>query len=172
MENIVLVVVTALISGLLATIVTLVWQKKTAVYNRKMKIFETLMTYRVPGMIHFEDSVRALNSIDVAFYNDDNVRHAYSIFLDEAGKTQEMKPNLPDKHLRLLEVMAESLGLKKLRWDDIKRFYYPKGFEDMLRDNEILRKSFIMNNVESAKLAKGINDQREDANAKAVEHDS
>jgi hypothetical protein len=160
MEKIILVITTALISGLLATIITLWWQKRTATYNRKMKVFETLMIYRVPGVLHFKENVHALNSIDVIFYDDDDVRGAYKDFINEANKPDEMNPNIQDKHLRLLEIMAKSLGLKKLCWEDIKRPYFPRGYSDLLKDEEFMRKSAIMNNIESAKFTHELNNRQ------------
>lgn len=65
MENIILVVVTALISGLLATVVTIWWQRRSELRRKKMDIFETLMAYRY--MISHQESVNALNSVDVVF---------------------------------------------------------------------------------------------------------
>ena len=43
MDNTFLVIMTALISGLCATLVTLVWQHRTRIYTNKMNIFRTLM---------------------------------------------------------------------------------------------------------------------------------
>ena len=63
MDNVFFVIVTALISGLFATLVTIWWQGRAAVRKSKMKIFETLMAYRY--MIVAEPSVHTLNSIDV-----------------------------------------------------------------------------------------------------------
>ena len=83
MDEVLLVVVSALVSGLIATIITLWWQKRTEAYNRKMKVFETLMIYRIPGVLHFKENVHTLNSIDVVFYDDENVRRAYKDFLNE-----------------------------------------------------------------------------------------
>ncbi len=65
MENIALVIITALISGLLATLVTIWWQRRAGIFASKMRIFETLMSYRY--MISSEESVKALNSIDIIF---------------------------------------------------------------------------------------------------------
>lgn len=160
MEEIILVITTALISGLLATIVTLWWQKRTAAYNRKMKVFETLMIYRIPGILHFKENVHVLNSIDVVFYDDERVRNAYKAFLNETEKPMEMNPTTQDKYLRLLEEMAKSLGLEKLSWEDIKRPYFPNGYVDRLRDEEAIRKSTIANNVESAKFAHELNNRQ------------
>ena len=66
MENIALVIITALISGLLATLVTIWWQRRAGIFASKMRIFETLMSYRY--MISSEESVKALNSNDIIFY--------------------------------------------------------------------------------------------------------
>ncbi|MBM6930610.1 hypothetical protein H5999_06035 [[Clostridium] spiroforme] len=145
MGNIFLVTVTALISGLLATVLTIFWQKKEAVYNRKMKIFETLMSYRY--MITSEESVHALNSIDVIFYKNSNVRKAYSEFLNETEKKPEMNPNIADKHLRLLEEIAKILKLKDIRWEDIKHSYYPLGLSEKIQEENMLRKAQLQNAV-------------------------
>ena len=108
MENIALVIITALISGLLATLLTIWWQRRAEIFASKMRIFETLMSYRY--MISSEESVKALNSIDIVFYKDKMVREAYKDFLNEANKRPELNPNIEDKHLKLLEVMSKSLN--------------------------------------------------------------
>lgn len=111
MDNIVLIVITALISGLLATIITIWWQKKSSAYQEKLEIFKILMAHRM--RIFSEESVVALNSIDVVFYKHAKVRKAFSDFLDEASKKPEFNPNISDKHLKLLEEISKSLGVKK-----------------------------------------------------------
>ena len=161
MENVILVVVTALISGLFATLITIWWQGKAAVRNSKMKIFETLMAYRYS--IVSEPSVHALNSIDVIFYNDENVRRAYADFLSEAAKRPEMNPNTADKHLKLLEEMAKALKLKNIHWDDIKQAYCPNGLFERLREEELLRKMQIQT------AANAIENQKEQQNTPSHE---
>lgn len=153
MESIVLVVITALISGLLATIVTLVWQKRNATYNRKMKVFETLMSHRY--MIAAEEGVKTLNSVDVVFYKHKNVRKAYQDFLDEAEKKPDFNPNIGDKYLKLLEEMSLVLNLKGIHWDDIKRVYYPNGLFEKISDENVLRKSQIQTNMKNLKNNEG-----------------
>ena len=141
MDNVVLVVITALISGLLATLVTIWWQRKSEIRNKKMKVFETLMTYRY--MISSQESVNALNSIDVVFYKDKNVRKAFSDFLNETDKKPEFNPNIADKHLKLLEEISKALHLKEIHWDDIKQSYYPNGLSEKVTEEELLRKMQI-----------------------------
>lgn len=143
MDNIITVIITALISGLLATIITLWWQRKTELRAKKMKIFETLMAYRY--MIASQESVHALNSIDIVFYKDENVRKAYADFLNETAKKLEFNPNIADKQLKLLEEMSKTLGLRDIHWDDIKQIYYPTGLAQKIEDEETLRKLQIQN---------------------------
>ena len=152
MDNIILVIVTALISGLLATLVTIWWQSKTQIRKSKMKIFETLMAYRY--MIVAEPSVHALNSIDVVFYKDENVRRAYTDFLSEAAKRPEMNPNTLDKHLKLLEEIAKALKLKNIHWDDIKQSYCPNGLFEKIQEEQLLRKVQIETGVQALERQK------------------
>ena len=149
MENIALVVITALISGLLATIVTIWWQHRSELRRKKMDIFETLMSYRY--MISNQESVNALNSIDIVFYKDEAVRKAYAAFLNETGKKTEFNPNTADKYLKLLEEMSKSLGLKDIHWDDIKQCYYPNGLAEKIQDEQMLRKVQIQNAMDTAR---------------------
>lgn len=149
MNNVVLVVVTALISGLLASVVTIWWQHKSELRRKKLDIFETLMSYRY--MISNQESVNALNSVDIVFYKDKAVREAYVAFLNETGKKPEFNPNIADKHLKLLEEMAKCLGLKGIHWDDIKQCYYPSGLAQKIQDEEMLRKVQIQNAIDAAK---------------------
>lgn len=145
MDSIILVIVTALISGLLATIVTILWQRNVAVYNNKMDIFKTLMSNRYE--ISAEESVKALNSLDVIFYKNSDVRKAYKDFLDEADKNPDLHPNIEDKHLKLLEEMSKVLKLKNIHWDAIKRYYYPQGLSEKLQDEKVLRKVQIQSSI-------------------------
>ena len=149
MENAILVIVTALISGLLATLVTIWWQRKNNKYNHKLQIFETMMSHRY--MIHAEESVKAINSVDVVFYEDDGVRKALAAFMNEASKKPDFNPQIGDKHLKLLEEMAKSLKLKNIHWDDIKQSYYPNGLAQKNQDEEVLRKVQLQNAIETAK---------------------
>ncbi len=165
MKDVMLVIVTALISGLMATIVTIWWQRKSEERSKKMKVFETLMSYRY----NFSDqaSVNALNSIDVIFYKDSAVRRAYADFLSEAGKKPELNPNINDKHLKLLEVISSSLGLKDIHWDEIKQCYYPIGLAEKTREESVLRKMQIQNT--STELARKKDQENAPANNQYAE---
>ncbi len=137
MDNTFLVIITALVSGLCATLITLVWQHRTRIYSNKIDIFRTLMSYRY--MISDERCVAALNSIDVVFYRNGNVRNAYKDFWNEINKPTDLNPVIQDKFLRLLEEMAKVLRFKDIHWDDIKRFYYPVALSEKLGGERLLR---------------------------------
>ncbi len=151
MENTLLVIITALCSGLVATLVTIWWQAKHQKKIDKNNIFTILMSKRYE--ISAEESVEALNMIDVVFYKSDKVRKAWKDFNDatNAPESDTKNQNIIDKHLRLLEVIAEDIGYKEIRWDDIKQYYYPEGLSDMKRDEAILRRVQIDANLAQIK---------------------
>ena len=95
------------------------------------------MSYRY--MISDERCVAALNSIDVVFYRNGNVRIAYKDFWNEINKPTDLNPVIQDKFLRLLEEMAKVLRFKDIHWDDIKRFYYPVALSEKLDGERLLR---------------------------------
>ena len=89
-----------------------------------------------------EESVEALNMIDVVFYSSDKVRSAWKDF-NETTKLPESNTKdqaIGDKHLRLLELIAEDIGYKNIKWADIKQYYYPVGLSNKRQDEAILRR--------------------------------
>ena len=119
----VILLATALLSGLFATIITLVWQSRAAGKKLKYDIFVDLMSNRF--RLDSEKVVCALNMIDVVFNADSAVRDAYGQFCDESNKPEDGKRHLEDKFLKLLEEIAKVLNLKEITWDKIKNHYYP-----------------------------------------------
>ena len=141
MNDILLVVITSLISGLLATILTLIYQKLSRIKESKIRVFENLMSYRYA--LYLQESVNELNKIDVVFYRDIAVIQAWKEFKVEASKVanDDIKPNgLSDKHLKVLEAMAKAIGFKRINWEDIKDFYYPNGLASKIQ-YEMINKS-------------------------------
>lgn len=47
--------------------------------------------------------------------------------MDEADKPSSNPQQLNDRYIKLLEEMALACGYKDIRWDDLKRYYYPNG---------------------------------------------
>lgn len=140
MENLGSILVSAILSGIFATIVTLWWQYKSRVKQEKTRIFTILMSKRYE--ITAEEGVEAMNMIDVVFYKSEKVRSVWKEFYElinspeNAMKAQAIK----DKHLRLLEVMAEDIGYKGIKWENIKQYYYPVGLANRLTDEAVLRR--------------------------------
>lgn len=166
MNETLIIVITALLSGLVATLVTLYWQHKNEVRNRKMAIFNTLMANRY--LFTSEESVKALNSIDVVFYHDKNVRDAFKSFLDEADKSPSQKPNIADKHLKLLEEMSKALNLSGISWDTIKRMYYPVALDEKINDEITIRKQQVLKGRNIDESSKKVNDSSAINNAMAI----
>jgi len=139
MANTIIVVLTALCSGLIATLVTIWWQKQNAQKAEKVRIFTVLMSKRYN--IIAEECVDALNMIDIVFYSDKKVRTAWKEFHDATNMPEQPMRGqiINDKHLKLLEVMAEAIGYKDIRWEEIKRSYFPQGLSDKNEQEAVLR---------------------------------
>lgn len=140
MENLGSILISAVLSGVFATIVTLWWQNKSRIKQEKVRIFTILMSKRYD--IAAEESVEALNMIDVVFYKSSKVRTVWREFNDttKLPESNTKAQAISDKHLRLLEVIAEDIGYKEIRWEDIKQYYYPVGLSDRKRDEAVLRR--------------------------------
>ena len=140
MGNLGSILVSAILSGIFATIITLWWQNKNQAHQEKVRVFSKLMSKRYD--ITAEECVEALNMIDVVFYKDEKVRNAWHEFKNATDMPDtEAKPQvITDKRLKMLEVMAESIGYKNIRWDDIKEYYYPVGLSEQKRDEAVLRR--------------------------------
>lgn len=124
----------------IATFVTILWQRKAQQLFEKRKIFTILMSKRYD--IAAEESVEALNMIDVVFYSSKEVREAWNAFNDATNlpDSNTKSQTISDKHLRLLEVIAKDIGYKDIHWDNIKQYYYPIGLSTKKQDETVLRR--------------------------------
>ena len=138
MNSIIATVISIIFSGLAATVITILYQKFSAEKSAKRRVFETAVAYRF--FISEEENVKALNSIEAIFYNNANVRRAWKAFLEESNKKTEKPEQLNDKYIKLLEEMAIACGYKKIKWDDLKPYYYPIGLSEQKRNEEILKR--------------------------------
>lgn len=140
MGETIIVILTALSSGLIATLITIYWQRRNQSKNEKVSIFTILMSKRYD--IASEESVNALNMIDVVFYKSEKVRSAWKQFLDATNlpDSPTRSQTINDRHLKLLEVIAEDIGYREVRWDDIKQYYYPVGLSSLRQDEAVLRR--------------------------------
>ena len=122
MDNVWIIIITSLISGILATILTIIVQRISEVKKTKRDIFEILMSHRY--MIPDKTNVEALNKIDVVFYKNETVIKAWREFLitaDAANTSPNKVTEVNDKYLRLLEEIAKIIGYSKINWENIKK---------------------------------------------------
>ena len=136
------IVVAAVGSGLLATIISIIVQKVSETRRVKISIFEILMSHRY--LIADKENVEALNRIEVVFHKDAEVRKAWSDFLNaaDAGATNPALSSATyDKYLKLLEKIANNVGYTRIDWENIKHFYYPNGLAAKITEEEMLRKA-------------------------------
>lgn len=105
----------------------------------KLNVFASLMQERAE--IYSADAVRALNSIDVAFSDEVEVREAWSELYQALNSKPVAPPHVLDERIRkLLREMASSLGLAdKLRLDDFGRVYFPTALAEERRVRELER---------------------------------
>ena len=92
----------------------------------QLNVFAQIMQGRAE--IASEDTVRALNSIDIAFSKSVRVREQWAE-LYQALNTSPWQAHIVDERMRkLLREMAQELGLaEQLRLDDFGRIYFPNA---------------------------------------------
>nr|WP_325214172.1 DUF6680 family protein [uncultured Oscillibacter sp.] len=125
-------VAAVVLSPVIAVLVGQFLQNRAEKRKDKMDIFKTLMVNRYA--VWSVDSVRALNSIDIIFSEDKEVRSRCKEYYD---KLCIQEPNASDlKRIntsrdKLLEAIACSLGYKdKVTWETIQNPYIPKAIMD------------------------------------------
>lgn len=144
------IIIPTVCSGLLATIITIIIQKKSEAKRIKIEIFEVLMAHRY--LISDKENVEALNKVEIIFNSDDEVLKAWSDFLSAAESANPSSfNNTNDKYLKLLEKIANNIGYKKVDWESIKHYYYPQGLANKITEEELLRKAQLSQANEIAK---------------------
>ena len=139
MDNIQVAIISALISGIFATIITLFWQNYTQKKTIKNNIFNTLMAYRFK--LSEYESVKALNSIQVIFYKHESVLQAWKNFKQETDRIPPDNKRIEDAYIKLLEEVGKACGYRNIKWDEIKDYYYPQFLADEIDENQRLRKA-------------------------------
>ena len=135
--DIIVTVLSVVFSGVVATVITILYQKFSGEQTAKRRVFETAVSYRF--FISEEENVKSLNSIDVIFHKNQRVRQAWKSYMDEADKPSSNPQQLNDRYIKLLEEMALACVYKDIRWDDLKRYYYPSGISNRKNDDEVLK---------------------------------
>ena len=144
----VLNLIAVLLIPVVAVIVGQYLQEKVQKRKDKMQIFQCLMTRRITGWAALE-AVNAINSIDIIFTDNKEIRNQLSVWKSKCRKDIPSEEQYREQ-CKLLELMANDLGYKdKITWDIIQNPYYPEGLNQQLTMN-----TQIMNGqVEWAKAA-------------------
>ncbi len=117
-----LTIVLALVSGIVATVVTLIVQHYLEKKKVKKNLFLELVALRD---CHFDDSAvkLAINKVQIVFYEHSEVIEAYNALIsDISNKTLSPTQTVViDGYIRLLEKIAAVTGYNDFNWDKIKK---------------------------------------------------
>ncbi len=145
---------TIIVIPIFAVIVGHPLQNRAKKRDDKIAIFRILMTNRIFTWIN--EIVYALNTIDIVFANDKNVRSLWKAYYDKLcveNPTSAELSKIEIKKNKLLEAMAKSLGYKnKITWETIQNPYIPKGMIDSMLQQQNLQNMYSglmgkMNNI-------------------------
>ena len=113
-----------IVSPLIAVWITMFVEKCRQRRHEQVELFKTLISQR--GMATTYTWLNAINSIPVIFYDKKKVIVALDCFLDAAKSTKsEDLTDLENKRIKLLEIMASSLGYDCIDWEKIRGPYVP-----------------------------------------------
>lgn len=120
-------IVAVLLSPIIAVLVSIFIQNRGEKRKKKMEIFTTLLSTRHHIFIT-DETVQALNMIDVVFYDKPKIRKLWKDYYDVLCQTTVNPKSQQDKKLELIHEMAKELGYgKAISTFDIDRSYYPNG---------------------------------------------
>lgn len=120
----VLNLIAVLLIPVVAVIVGQYLQERVQKRKDKMQIFQCLMTRRITGWAALE-AVNAINSIDIIFTDNKEIRNQLSVWKSKCRKDIPSEEQYREQ-CKLLELMANDLGYKdKITWDIIQNPYYP-----------------------------------------------
>lgn len=131
-------IVALILVPILAVVVGQKLQERAQKRNDKMQIFKILMTSRIFGWTN--ESVQAMNLIDVVFADDKAVRKQWKTCFDKMcveNPTDTDLSKIKVEREKLLEAMAKSLGYKDIiTWESIQNPYVPKGMTDLMAQQQ------------------------------------
>lgn len=124
MENIIISLIGAIFSGVLATIVTLFINHKAEIKSRKKKLAADIFGYRF--LINKPEQIgifyAALNQVPIIFSDDEEVMDAYekllenSLLIDSKDRTRKMDEAL----ITFLKAICKATGIDCKNWNDSK----------------------------------------------------
>ena len=128
-------------------------QERAQKRNDKIQIFKILMTSRIFGWTN--ESVQAMNLIDIVFADDKAVRKQWKICFDKMcveNPTEMELSKIKTEREKLLETMAKSLGYKDIiTWESIQNPYIPKGMTELMAQQQMNQnnQSIIMEQIKN-----------------------
>lgn len=155
----VLNIIALILVPILAVVVGQKLQDRAQKRNDKMQIFKILMTSRIFGWTN--ESVQAMNLIDIVFADDEAVRKQWKICFDKMcveNPTETELFKIKTEREKLLETMAKSLGYKDIiTWESIQNPYIPKGMTELMEQQQTYQKnqSVIMEQMKNMMQTKG-----------------
>ena len=130
-------IIALIVIPILAVIIGQKLQERAQKRNDKIQIFKILMTSRIYGWTN--DSVQAMNLIDVVFADDKAVCKQWKTCFDKMcveNPTETDLLKIKKEKEKLLETMAKSLGYKNVSWESIQNPYIPKGMTDLIEQQQ------------------------------------
>jgi hypothetical protein len=129
--------IAVLVSPIIAVIVSMIINDKNQKKKQQADIFKTLMTTRNrPATL---DYVNAINSIDIFFYRNEEVRKALKELREEYSKAVDMQ-KVRNKQLKLIEEIAKCLNYYDITWENISEPYYPQWLIQEDKNTEEFKK--------------------------------
>lgn len=134
-------------------------QERAQKRNDKMQIFKTLMTSRIFGWTN--ESVQAMNLIDIVFADDETVRKQWKVCFDKMcveNPTETELSKIKTEREKLLETMAKSMGYKDIiTWEAIQNPYIPKGMTELMAQQQAYQEnqSVIMEQMKNMMQTSG-----------------
>ena len=139
-------VVAVIVAPIIAVLIAQKLQDRAEKRKDKMRIFQTLMTSRIYGS-WTQESVHALNSIDIVFCDDLQVRNAWKDLNDKyhvSNPDQSQLKKIEQAQYKLLESMAIALGYKdKITWETIQNPYIPDGLVIQLEAQKTSQQKYM-----------------------------
>lgn len=158
MDN-VLNIIALIAVPIIAVVIGQKLQDRAQKRNDKMQIFKILMTSRIFGWTN--ESVQAMNLIDIVFADDKDVRKQWRVCFDKMcveNPTETELSKIKTEREKLLETMAKSLGYKDIiTWESIQNPYIPKGMTDLMEQQQTYQKnqSIIMEQMKNMMQTSG-----------------
>jgi hypothetical protein len=121
-------IVVAVISPIIAVVITIWYQNRSAKRNAQMNLFMDLVSFRDYLHLPWQYFV-ALNRIDVVFHREDKIRQLWHEYYDliQQPQTDHIVNLVQEKRVSLISQIAKHLGYHNIDQIFLQRYYQPMG---------------------------------------------